>query len=260
MSDASQPGRHGVHPLSLHELRLTVEDLGVNVKQRVADASVTVKHRVADASAAVKTRIESSAAYQTVKSTTDAQVARVKAIADAQAQRLETALRNRFGGYDDSNTAEKQRARALVRYRRLFDLVDGHGRGAIPIDELEAVFGAAGLLEARTEVGQLAYDADEDGNGALDFDEFTKVMDILVAYQKEMAPLVAAAAEADMTSPADRSPRSVVTGSGDATHSSGTVASTHPQKASFVFGTEGAALSLKQVSIVQQLTSYLDTP
>jgi len=49
----------------------------------------------------------------------------------------------------------------------------------VPIDDLEDCFASAGLFEARTEVGQLAYDADADGNGALNFDEFTQVMDKL---------------------------------------------------------------------------------
>ncbi len=51
------------------------------------------------------------------------------------------------------------------------------GTGLIPVDEFEDLFGAAGLLVARTEVGSLTYDVDEDGNGALDFNEFVQVMD-----------------------------------------------------------------------------------
>ena len=51
--------------------------------------------------------------------------------------------------------------------------------GAIPVDELEELFTAAGLYESRTVVGQLAYDADADGNGALDYDEFANVLDKL---------------------------------------------------------------------------------
>jgi hypothetical protein len=51
--------------------------------------------------------------------------------------------------------------------------------GAIPVDELEDLFSSAGLLEARTEVGKLSYDADADGNGALSFEEFVAVLDKL---------------------------------------------------------------------------------
>ena len=51
--------------------------------------------------------------------------------------------------------------------------------GAIPVDELEELFTSAGLYESRTVVGQLAYDADADGNGALDYDEFATVLDKL---------------------------------------------------------------------------------
>jgi hypothetical protein len=108
----------------------------------------------------------------------------LKAFAEAEAARAVEALRERFGGLDESRSAARRRAAQLARYRLLYDAlaVDARG-GEAPINDVEEAFGAAGLLVARTEVGRLAYEADADGGGALDFGEFTRVLDALSAAQ-----------------------------------------------------------------------------
>ena len=136
-----------------------------------------------------------------------------KELLEAEAQRIERRLRARFGGGDDSQSAEKVRTRALVRYRRLFDALAPPRGGGVPINDLEDAFGRASLLVARTEVGRLSYEADEDGNGVLDFSEFTVVMDRLGGYLS-------------------------------ATHGSALAASIG---GSFLYGTEGATLTGRQV-------------
>jgi hypothetical protein len=139
-----------------------------------------------------------------------------KEILEAEAARLEARLRARFNGSDDSQSAEKVRARQLARYRRLFDALrgGGGGGGGVPINDLEDAFGLASLFEARTEVGRLSYEADEDGNGVLDFAEFTVVMDRLGGYLSARHGRSALAASIG---------------------------------GSFLYGTEGASLSARQV-------------
>ena len=52
--------------------------------------------------------------------------------------------------------------------RTFFDALAPPRGGGVPINDLEDAFGRASLLVARTEVGRLSYEADEDGNGVLD--------------------------------------------------------------------------------------------
>jgi hypothetical protein len=137
-----------------------------------------------------------------------------KDILEAEAARLEARLRARFNGSDDSQSAEKVRAKQLARYRRLYDALRGGGGGGVPINDLEDAFGLASLFEARTEVGRLSYEADEDGNGVLDFGEFTVVMDALSGYLSAQHGRSALAASIG---------------------------------GSFLYGTEGASLTARQV-------------
>ena len=150
------------------------------------------------------------------------------------ARLAEENLRRRFGGSDDSLSAEKERIRQQARYRRLFAALCSGGAGrqagsrqqqqqqqqqqqllrGVPINDLEDAFGLAGLLVARTEVGRLSYEADLDGNGVLDIGEFTTVMDRLAQYH-------------------------------DRKHGSSLTSSI---QGSFLYGTEGAALSARQVT------------
>ena len=136
-----------------------------------------------------------------------------KELLEAEVRRLETRLRARFQGTDDSQSAEKKRARQLARNRRLFTALSATGRGGVPINDLEDAFGLAGLPVARTEVGRLSYEADADGNGVLDFDEFTVVLDALGNYH---------------TAQQGSSLRAAIGGS-------------------FLYGTEGARLSARAV-------------
>ena len=136
------------------------------------------------------------------------------------------------------------------------------------IDELEDLFGAARLYEARTEVGQLAYDEDEDGNGALSFDEFVNVMDKLgCALCAVGGVAVESAACPWRVPPAAQTPRPLRTvrcplfgcreyhkarPTGSAAAAAGAAAGGDAAAAasapiSFVFGTEGGSLPLKDV-------------
>jgi hypothetical protein len=94
----------------------------------------------------------------------------------AEAAKAESRLRAALSGNDDSQSLARQLASLKRKEQELFAALDPEGRGFVPIDVLEDLFGAAGLLEARTEAGQLAFDADIDGNGALDAAEFANVM------------------------------------------------------------------------------------
>lgn len=141
-----------------------------------------------------------------------------KARAQAEAQRLEQQLRATLGGNDDSLSTEHVHAALRAKYAELFAAMDPLGSGLVCIEDLEDLCGSAGLFEARNETGVLAYDADTDGNGALSFDEFVQVLDNIREYH---------------------------TAASAAPHPSrGSVAA----PASFVFGTEGAHLTLRQVA------------
>jgi len=108
----------------------------------------------------------------------------LKDVAEAAARLAERRLRERFGGKDDSLSSENVRKRKLERYRLLFHALGSTVRGGVPVNDLEEAFGLAGLPVARTEVGRLSYQEDLDGNGVLDFDEFTSVMDRLASYHE----------------------------------------------------------------------------
>lgn len=134
----------------------------------------------------------------------------LKHLTEHEIKKAEQLLRQRFGGFDDSLSAEQERRRKLSKYRQVFDALDSRAKGTVPINDLEDLFGAAELFEARTEVGALSYDADKDGNGSLDFSEFCEVLDKLADYHKQ------------------------------------TYGRIGHLRGSFFFGTEGAALTMKQ--------------
>jgi voltage-gated potassium channel len=136
----------------------------------------------------------------------------LKQLTEAEIKKAEQKFRQRFGGLDDSLSSAVERRKQLAGYHAVFEMLDVRGKGAIPINDVEDLFGAAELYEARTEVGTLSYDADRDGNGSLDFDEFVVVMDKLMEYHAR-------------------------TGS-----------NAPDARGSFLFGVEGAALSLKQIT------------
>lgn len=134
-------------------------------------------------------------------------------ISQEELRRAEQRLRERFGGYDDSMSQEKERQRQLAKYMAVFEALADRKMGGVPINDLEDLFAQAGLAVARTEVGQLSYEADSDGNGSLDFGEFCVVLDRLSEYHKHkqhgiMLPNA---------------------------------------KGSFLFGTEGASLPMREV-------------
>ena len=190
-----------------------VTHLGGIAVTEVSRAAHLAKERVERAGAVAKRRVERdlARARQRVDAVAHAAFDPVKAFADAEAARAMAILRARFGGHDDSLSAEKVRARMVARYRTLFLELTADGR-PVPINAIEDAFGAAGLVVARTEVGRLAYEADVDGDGALDFDEFTCVLNKLSSYTTARKDAL----------------RGEIAGS-------------------FFYGTEGAKLSLREV-------------
>lgn len=166
------------------------------------DVAAATSHAVRDVAAA--TRASVAATERALEAT--------RAFAAAEARLVAARLRERLGGLDDSESLEKRRARQVARYERLFSALSVTGRGGVPINDLEDAFGLAGLLVARTEVGRLSYEADEDGNGALDFAEFTVVLDKLSAYQTKTASALGSKLQG-----------------------------------SFFYGTEGASMTLQQI-------------
>lgn len=133
----------------------------------------------------------------------------LKTLTEHEIKRAEQLLRSRLGGLDDSLSSATARKRQLEQYKQVFDMIDIRKKGAVPINDVEDLFGIAELYEARTEVGQLSYDADTDGNGSLDFQEFCVVLDKIGEYHKH-------------TDKVDT-------------------------RGSFFFGTEGASLTMKQI-------------
>ena len=180
-------GMYHLRELAQRELRATL----ANPAEHITDRLVTgVKAPVA--------LLRNTAAYQRmglpIETAISAPIERVKGLARDELGRVEARLRARFQGYDDSNSLEKKRARRQRRLRALFDSLDADAkRNSVPIDELETLFTCAGLFETRTVVGQLAYDADVDGNGSLEFDEFVVVLDklrcvtVVEAHLREVA-------------------------------------------------------------------------
>jgi hypothetical protein len=157
-------------------------------------------------------------------------IERGREYSEAEFKKAEQALRSRFGGYDDSQSAEKQRARKLQTFKALFDLIVSDKKSirggviepVVTIADLENLFGAANLFEARAEVGALSYAVDIKGYGSLNFGEFCDVLDKL----EEMTE-----------------------GKGDerSSASSRLINKDGANKVSFLFGTEGASLSMSEI-------------
>ena len=159
-------------------------------------------------------------------------IERGREFSEAEFKKAEQALRARFGGYDDSQSLENQRVRKLKTFKTLFDLIvtnkksirGGTTEAVVSIADLENIFGAANLFEARAEVGALSYAVDIKGYGSLNFEEFCSVMDKLEKMTEGRGDERSSAAS-----------RLVARNNNGAS------------KVSFLFGTEGASLSMSEI-------------
>ena len=61
-------------------------------------------------------------------------------------------------------------------YREAFDLFDTDGSGFIDAKELKAVLCALGFEPTKDEIRKMISDADKDGSGTINFDEFIGIM------------------------------------------------------------------------------------
>jgi hypothetical protein len=147
-------------------------------------------------------------------------------------------LRARLGGLDASGGAAARAARDAARARDLFSLLArpvgvGGGEARVRVEDLEDLFGEAGLTAARTEAGLAAYAADAAGRGALTAGEFASVLGTLSALYS--------AAPSLLPPRVSRRERGGGGGGGGTTSASSTAG------VSFFFGAEGASLSLREV-------------
>jgi len=62
--------------------------------------------------------------------------------------------------------------------RREFDAMDTSGEGSLDADELQAVFKSLGKEVKRGTILNLVRLADEDGNGTIEWDEFSKIWEV----------------------------------------------------------------------------------
>uniref|UniRef100_A0A0B6YU17 EF-hand domain-containing protein n=1 Tax=Arion vulgaris TaxID=1028688 RepID=A0A0B6YU17_9EUPU len=64
----------------------------------------------------------------------------------------------------------------LAEYRELFDVIDRNRDGIITVGELEHTMRALGQKPTEEELKKMIDNADLDGNGKIDFQEFTVIM------------------------------------------------------------------------------------
>jgi len=64
----------------------------------------------------------------------------------------------------------------IEEYRDAFKLFDADGDGTISVQELETVMKSLGLQASQQELQQMMTEADEDGSGSIEFEEFLNMM------------------------------------------------------------------------------------
>ena len=240
VSTTNKKGTHHKGPLAhvpsvdrpLVELQNLAENTVKKIEDGVSRARSEIDARLLQARVALAPALDplQRVALDPLQHLATLAIERGREYSEAEFKKAEQALRARFGGYDDSQSAEKQRARKLQTFKALFDLIvsdkksvrGGVTEPVVTIADFENIFGAANLFEARAEVGALSYAVDIKGYGSLNFGEFCEVLDKL----EEMTE-----------------------GKGDerSSASSRFLAKDGAPKASFLFGTEGASLSMSEI-------------
>lgn len=82
---------------------------------------------------------------------------------------------------DDINKMPELTQEQLSAFKETFLLFDADGGGSIDAEELGDVMGALGYSPSPEELAALVKEVDEDEDGEVDFDEFCKMMQMIMA-------------------------------------------------------------------------------